>query len=175
MTWHPDDNAKRAHLLEVFRRRGHDTFIESGTFVGGTVAFFLPHARRIVSVEIDRALHARAAKAFEHCPNVWIRLGDATNIIPEAVIESRTAPLVWLDGHYSGGITGRGAEDEPALTILRVLRTTPKPGTTIVIDDLRLFGTEPGWPPLTAMVDTVKGFQGPHHCYAACDALVIEI
>lgn len=138
--WPPPDLVKRLHLLSVFQRRGHDTLVESGTYLGGTVEFFLPHAKRIFTVELDPALYRDAAAKFAPHPAVTVLHGDATDHVPRILAGLRDPALVWLDGHYSGGVTARGAEDEPALTILDALGEQGLPeGSTIVVDDLRGF------------------------------------
>jgi predicted O-methyltransferase YrrM len=71
----PADRAKRRHLLDLFREREHRIFVESGTYLGDTVAAFLPHAGRIFSVEIDPRLHGAAAARFAGEPQVEIILG----------------------------------------------------------------------------------------------------
>ena len=138
--WPPSDDVKRLHLLTLFSERGHEIFIESGTYLGGTVRAFAPHARRIFSIELAPKLYADAAAAFAGVPHVTIIEGDATQHVPRLVADLDEPPLIFLDGHYSCGETACGDEIEPALTIIRLLADQGvPPGTTIVIDDLRSF------------------------------------
>jgi hypothetical protein len=150
----PADRAKRRHLLEVFRGRGHEIFVESGTYLGGTVAFMLPHARRIISVEIEPNLYEAARERFAGETKVELHLGDAAAVIPELVASLNEPALVWLDGHFTGGVnTVQGTAIEPAPTILQSLGDLDLPrGMTVVVDDLRLFGRGDGFPPLDALV-----------------------
>jgi hypothetical protein len=171
----PDPVQKRQHLLEVFTARGHEVLVESGTFLGDTVAFFLPHAERIVSVEVEPTLYADARRRFAPEPKVELILGDALDVIPQVVQVLDRPPLLWLDGHFSGGVTGRGAEIEPAVTIVERLGRIPTPdGITIVIDDLRLFGSEPTFPQLDELLASARGAFPDGRIYAGLDALVIE-
>ncbi len=172
----PAERAKRRHLLSLFEERGHRVFVESGTYLGGTVAFFAPRAERVISVEVDRALYERAAQRFARTPNVQIVFGDALDEIPEIVAGLDAPPLIWLDGHFSDGITSQGAEEEPAGTILQRLGERGVPaGTTIVIDDIRLFGTDPGFPPLADVV-TMLGDSFPGaRVSVGLDALVARL
>lgn len=137
----PPPAAKRAHLLRLLNERGHTVFVEAGTYLGDTVAHMAKHARRVVSVELHDELWARAAERFAGDPNIDIRHGDAGDVVPAVVAELTAPPLIWLDGHYSGEGTALGEENEPAAGILRSLGAVAPAGTTIVIDDLRLFGT----------------------------------
>jgi len=150
----PADRAKRRHVLELFRARGHKVFVEAGTYLGGTVAFMVPHAERIISVEIEPRLYEAARERFARVANVELHLGDAAELIPKLVADLREAPLVWLDGHFTGGVnTDQPEEVEPSPRTLAALGALNLPrGITIVVDDLRLFGRGDGFPSLDALV-----------------------
>lgn len=172
----PSERAKRRHLLSLFEAGGHRVFVESGTYLGGTVAFFMPIAERVVSVEVDRPLYERAARRFAGQPNVEIVFGDALDEIPRIIGELDSPPLVWLDGHFSAGVTGQGAEEEPAGTIIQRLGEHGVPaGTTLVIDDIRLFGTTPGFPPLAEVVVMLGEYFPGARISVGMDALVARV
>ena len=105
----PPPQAKRRQLLRIFQERGHELFVESGTYRGDTVAYFLRHARRIISVEVEPTLHAAAQQRFADEPSVSIVLGDALDVIPSAIEHEAASTLLFLDGHCSGGSPARGA------------------------------------------------------------------
>jgi hypothetical protein len=169
----PSDRAKRRHLQRVFTQRGHAVLVESGTYLGGTVQFMLPFAERIISVEIEPALHEAARRRFAAAPNVDLRLGDGAELIPRIVSELDQAPLLWLDGHFTGGVNTRpGAAIEPAPMILERLGTCP-PGTTIVVDDLRLFGRDNGFPGVDVLVGSARTAFPAATIRVGLDSLVI--
>lgn len=171
----PADRSKRRYLLDIFRRRDHRVLIESGTYLGGTVSFFLPHAEMIYSVEIDEVLFKSAKKRFKNDHNVHLILGDAVNEVPALVARAESAPLLWLDGHFSSGDTGLGAEHEPCVRIINNLSTIDVPnGTTIVIDDLNYFGTNPSFPGLLDLVGAVSSSFNDPRVYVGLNNLVIE-
>jgi hypothetical protein len=171
----PSQRAKQRHLLALMSERGHDMLIETGTYLGETTAYFASRARRVVSIEIEPALHARAARLFADAPSVEILLGDGMEIVPRLVGELESPCLIWLDGHFSGGITGRGELEEPAVEILRRIREqSPPRGMTIVVDDLRLFGSDPAAPGLAALVDAARETFPDAQLTAELDALVIR-
>jgi hypothetical protein len=170
----PAPRTKRRQLLGLFREGRHDVIVESGTYLGGTVAFFVPHASRIVSVEIDPALHARAQQRFSADPNVDLRLGDALEVVPSVIAELDRPCLLWLDGHFSGGITGRGDVDEPAAEILRRLGTIAPPGTTIVVDDLRSFGRDPDAPSLDELLSSARAAFPESRITTGVDCLIVR-
>ena len=171
----PAQRSKRRHLLRLFRERGHQVLIESGTFRGETVRFFLPHASRIVSIEVDPSLHAQAAARFADKPQVEILLGDALKELPRIAGELEEPAMLWLDGHYSGGETGRGEVDEPGVLILDQLGKLGLPkGTTVVVDDVRAFGVLPDFPSLETFVDAARAAFPGAKLTIELDSLVIR-
>jgi hypothetical protein len=172
----PPPRAKRRHLLRLFRERGHDHFVEAGTYLGDTVAAFVPVADRIVSVEMDEVLWRRASARFSQNANVEIVRGDAEEEIPRIVSELGRPALIWLDGHYSGEGTALGRHHEPAVAILGDLgRANVSPGTTIVVDDLRLFGRLPEFPSLESLTSTAREAWPEARIYVGLDSLVIAL
>jgi hypothetical protein len=171
----PAPEAKREHLLELFKARGHRVLLESGTYLGETVEYFVPHAERIISVEVVPELFAGARQRFATDRNVELILGDALHLIPQLVEGLVDPPLIWLDGHYSEGVTGRGDEVEPAASILTLLGSVRKPaGTTVVVDDLRLFSMEPEFPSLDELVARARAGFPQARIRVGLDSLVIE-
>lgn len=172
--WPPPDALKRANLLSLFHARGHGLLIESGTYLGGTVEAFLDVADAIVSIEIEPELHRQAKERFAHAPHVEIVLGDATEHVPALLSMLTEPPLLFLDGHFSHGNTGMGDEVEPAPTILDILGRLALPeGLTIVVDDLRLFGSDPEFPSLDALLGSARRAFPQASIYGDVDSLVI--
>jgi hypothetical protein len=171
----PSDRAKRRFLLRLFKERNHRLLVESGTFLGGTVEYFLPHAERIVSVEIEPELHEAARRRFESSPSVELLLGDALNVIPRVLAEVSEPPLVYLDGHFTGGVNKEPGEAvEPAPGILERLGDLELPsGTSIVVDDLRLFGHGDGFPAVDELTSAARRSFPRAAIYVGIDCLVI--
>jgi hypothetical protein len=171
----PADRAKRRFLLNLFKERNHELFVESGTFLGGTVEYFLPHAKRIVSVEIEPELYEPACRRFESSPSVELVLGDALDVIPRVLAEVSEAPFVYLDGHFTGGVNKEPGElIEPAPGILEKLGDLELPsGTSIVVDDLRLFGRGDGFPALDELTSVARRSFPGAEIYLGIDCLVI--
>jgi hypothetical protein len=171
----PSDRAKRRFLLRLFKERDHKLLVESGTFLGGTVEYFLPHARRIVSVEIEPRLYEAAQNRFKSSPSVELVLGDALEEIPRVLAGVSDPPLVYLDGHFTGGVnTEPGRFVEPAPGILEQLATLGlPPGTTVVVDDLRLFGRGDGFPGVDELTSAARSAFPEAAIYVGVDCLVI--
>lgn len=172
----PSALAKQRHLLRVFRARGHSAFVEAGTYRGQTVAFFVPHARTITSVELHPDLYAAAVERFAGVDSVTLVHGDSLVEIPKIVAASPTPPLVFLDGHYSGKGTAQGVELEPAESTLGALAEAAAPGTTIVIDDLRYFGSgQLGFPQLDAITAAARRAFPASVIRTGLDSIVVEL
>lgn len=173
----PPAIAKQRHLLNVLTSRGHRVFVEAGTYKGETTAFFARRVEQVYSVELHAELFAAAEKRFAKQPNVTLVHGDSLIEIPKIVAGClESPPLVFLDGHFSGVGTAEGMEMEPAESTLRRLSDVTPPGTTIVIDDLRLFGSGlAGFPQLDAITDAARQAFPQALIRAGLDSIVVEI
>jgi hypothetical protein len=171
----PADRAKRRFLLSLFKERNHQLLVESGTFQGGTVEYFVPHADRIISVEIEPALHEAARERFRDTPSVELLLGDAMDLIPQVLEKVAVPPFVYLDGHFTGGVNMQpGKAIEPAPVILSELGGLSLPaGSTVVVDDLRLFGRGDGFPALDELTSAARQSFPDASIYVGIDCLVI--
>lgn len=172
----PPAIAKRRHLLNTLKSRGHRIFVEAGTYKGETTAFLIPHTDQVFSVELHDELYAAAQQRFADHPNVTVIHGDSLVEIPKIVANCSTPPLVYLDGHFSGPGTAEGQEMEPAESTLRRLADVTPAGSTIVIDDLRLFGSGlAGFPQLDAITAAARSTFPTAVIRAGLDSIVVEI
>jgi hypothetical protein len=139
----PHSYSKFRNILSVARKTGAHQFVETGTYLGRTTRWAAAHFERVVTIELDRELAARASNALSGLRNVEVLQGDAVVRLREVMArpETRNA-LVYLDGHFSGGVTARGALDEPACEALEVLVPYREKVRAVVIDDFRTFGIE---------------------------------
>ena len=172
----PPAIAKQRHLLRVFQQRRHEVFVEAGTYKGETTAFFVLYAKHIFTVELHDGLYAAAVRRFADQPNVSLVHGDSLVEIPRVVADCSTPPLVFLDGHFSGAGTAQGTEMEPAEATLGPLSEVTPAGTTIVIDDLRLFGSGKfGFPELDAITSAARRAFPGSNIRTGMDSIVIEV
>lgn len=115
------------------------TFVETGTFVGDTVLALRHSFKRVISIEIDPALHQIAKSRVSGVPNVEMVLGDCVVELPKILSQLDGRAAFWLDGHWSGGVTGRGALDDPILVSLNQIGSHPNKNHVLFIDDARAF------------------------------------
>lgn len=141
----------KAGLLkrEALAYRG-EVLVETGTFLGDTVAALADIFPEIYTIEVEPKLHARAARRFRQQAGVHVVLGDSATRLPAilAGLPQNRRVMFWLDGHYSGGFTGRGADDCPVFDELRAIAASGLEQPLVLIDDARCFGKLPGYPPL---------------------------
>jgi hypothetical protein len=144
------DHAKRYRIT---------TLVETGTYLGDMVSACRGVFERIISIELDPDLHARAKQRFARNPSIELLLGDSGTILRD-VLERQTSPCVfWLDAHYSAGLTAKGRVDSPILEELRLILKHPVAGHVILIDDARAFGSDDAYPSLQALAQWVASLR----------------
>ena len=154
----PPPIAKTLTLVHHLKEYGCPFFVETGTFLGDAVDAIArigaPHGLKAITIELSEELHANALRRFAGRANVECLQGDSGALLPEVVARLTGPALFWLDGHYSGGMTARGAEVCPVMRELAAIFASPIKEHVILIDDIRLFGTE-GYPSVTEITDAV--------------------
>ena len=155
-SWHragcpvpPPNIVKRKFIVRCAREARVRNFVETGTYHGDTVRYVLDDFERIFSIELSEHLAALARRRFSAHKHVSILLGDSGELIHEVLRNLSGPALFWLDGHYSEGETARGIQDTPILRELdAIFGDLPKANHLILVDDARLFGTDPAYPSL---------------------------
>ena len=136
----------KLHNLKTCRDlTGASTVVEIGTFKGVTTKRLSRLFTQVITVEIDESLHVQAKKRCASRTNIELILGDGSKVLSDIASRVKNTVL-FLDGHYSGGVTGQGDEPEPVLKELDSVVPYLDNFNAIVIDDFRLFGVEEGWP-----------------------------
>jgi hypothetical protein len=134
------------------------TWVETGTYLGDTAAFLARHARAVVTIEPEPELFRRAAQRFAGQPKVRVVNGTSEAVLPGLLPELQGPVCFWLDGHYSAGITFRGAQDTPIQQELATIEGhLSRLGSVVVlVDDIRMFtdvARDPAYPPLGVLVE----------------------
>src|SRR5579871_2612293 len=111
----PPPHVKRRFLRSYGRAHGLRLFVETGTYVGDTIAALHGSFEHLHSIELSRELYERVFDRFGDDPKVTLWHGDSGDILPHLLPRLDAPTLFWLDGHYSGGTTARGVEDTPIL------------------------------------------------------------
>jgi hypothetical protein len=164
---------RRAMLVSHARAINAAIFVETGTYKGGTTWCLLGMFRRIVTIEVVPELASLAKERFKRHHPVTVIEGDSAAVLPD-VCKSLDAPtLFYLDGHYSGGITGMGEAECPVIEELRVIFLLVRVPFRIVIDDARLFGSDPAYPTIQSVEAFVKQQNPMMRVRVENDAIVI--
>lgn len=147
----PPETARKQELISRFGlENGADTLVETGTYLGHTIRKQMDRFKDIYSIEIVRDLYDEARREFRSNPKVHLYCGDSgkelRNILRE--IPGDRTVLFWLDGHFSGGITGKGDENSPILQELDAVVSHIRKKCLILIDDARCFSGKGGYPTL---------------------------
>lgn len=157
---------KASHLIKV----GEDvfgtvaykitaTFVETGTADHLTVQALEPFFPRLYTIELDEGFYHQAWCAFMDKPHVTALYGDSKVVLEHLVYRLRGPALFWLDAHYCGGV--KGDEDTPIQTELRhIFQYRQNEKNLILIDDARLFGTDPAYPTIKWVEDFIAAQPG---------------
>jgi hypothetical protein len=163
-------------------------FIETGTSHGDTVrAALAAQFREIYSIELKEELYNECKYKFEK----WIKkgkvklfLGDSSTYLPKILEEVNQSATFWLDAHYSSGNTARGPVDVPLMMELDAISRHYLKSHTILIDDVRLFGSNESEDWTNVNIDSVIKILrkiNPHYSifyekgFCENDVLVAEI
>ena len=146
----------KLHNLKLCRAiTGATTVVEIGTFWGVTAKRLSYLFNKVITVEIHGALYSRALKRCRNRKNIKLIKGDGIEVLTDISPTIKNAVL-FLDGHYSGGITGHGDEPEPVLKELDIIHKHIDNFVAVVIDDFRLFGVENGWPKRSEVLEKAE-------------------
>ncbi len=152
----PPHSFKQALLREYSGKHGLAILVETGTHTGEMVEAMRDEFDEVYSVELSTDLHEKALQRFAGIANVHLIQGDSGARLGEIIHRLSRPALFWLDGHYSAGATARGDKDTPVLAeIAEILRHRPL-GHVILVDDARLFGTDPSYPTVDHLEQIVR-------------------
>jgi hypothetical protein len=113
------------------------TFVETGTYRGGTTFWAADYFEKVFTIEIDEAIsHETSSKIG--CPkNIEFIVGNSKHVLPTLVKEKLSGScFFWLDGHWCMGAGGKEAEC-PLLEELEAIKDIQD--SIIFIDDARCF------------------------------------
>jgi hypothetical protein len=156
MEWHeqgcplpPPYTLKRRVMLDYKSLFKTKVFIETGTFMGDTTWAMSEYFDKLYTIEIDNKLFSMAVERFKDISKIKVVNGDGGTTLPIVLsnIQSDEVCLFWLDGHYSGSITGKGDSNTP---ILKEIESVYNHNINhiILVDDARLFVGKDDYPTL---------------------------
>jgi hypothetical protein len=154
-------------------------FIETGTYRGGTARWAASHFDRVISIEADRELHSAARKRLASYANVDLRLGQSQDVLTTLMSELSRPALVWLDAHWSGGITAGEAAECPLLEEIAAVDAGVMENV-VLIDDARYFLNSPPpphkreqWPSVGVVIEKLRSKFDSYICIT--DDVIIRL
>lgn len=162
---------------------GFEAFIETGTYLGQTTAAMRALFRQVISIELSDRLYEEARKKFADAPNVQLLHGDSACMIDIALDEASGVPaIIWLDAHWSGGVTARSSENTPIMAELESIRRRGRDSDILLIDDIRYFIDLPdgfdtheangGYPSLIKLLEVINSLSGNYRAFIVGDVMV---
>jgi hypothetical protein len=110
-------------------------FVETGTNSGKGVENALDAGfKSVISIEIVKILYDECVKKFEDCDNVKLIHGCSRKKLFPVIKNIKEKMLFWLDGHEY--------HDIPLVEELNQIKSLKRNDHIIMIDDVRMFGTE---------------------------------
>lgn len=135
-------NLAATTTTEVFAKYRNRIFIETGSQYGDGIQKALNAGyEKVYSIELSPTFYNHCVKRFKGNKNVKIILGDSSKELPKLLTEINEPVTFWLDGHYSWKNTARGDTNTPILNELDTIKNHHIKDHTILIDDVRQFGT----------------------------------
>lgn len=153
----PPHSAKQRKIKEIAGLYGCDTFIETGTYLGDTLFSQKNNFKKLISIELSQKLFKAAVSRFKKYPHIQLYHGNSGDVLYRIMPEIKNRALLWLDGHYSGGITAKGKTECPVFRELDAVFSNNDSLHVVMIDDARLFIGKRDYPTIEELKEFIKG------------------
>jgi hypothetical protein len=151
------------------------SFVGTGTCLGDTTAMVRRLGHRVISIELDPAQYARAQHRFRDDPDVVLVHGDCVTALQQVLPRLTRPAVLWLDAHYSGGITAGGPSDDPILACLAELRDQTVRSHSLLIDDVATFDGQRSRPDLVQVMLAIRAINSEYRIRIQGDIIVATV
>lgn len=114
-------------------------FIETGTLNGETIFALEPYFNKLYTIEFSKIYYNHTKNKYTGNKINFI-MGDSSIVFESLLPTIKDKCIFFLDGHWSGGNTGRSNKDCPLYEEIRNINNLFQSDAIIIIDDFRLFG-----------------------------------
>jgi hypothetical protein len=134
------------NILDLFKKNKSDYpyFVETGTYMGETILRFIDDFEKSYTIELSENFFNQFNEKDYNRDKLKSILGDSSKKLKEVIDEIYGNTIFFLDGHFSQCGTAKGEKDVPLFEELKIINNFFKYECLIIIDDLRLFGTNTG-------------------------------
>lgn len=156
----PPPHLVKQRTLQLYAERfGLNILVETGTYYGEMIEAMKHRFDAIYSIELSQELYVQATERFKKFKHIELIQGDSAAALGPIVAGLTQPALFWLDGHYSGGVTARGSNDTPIDEEISHILSAPCREHVMILDDARLFGTDPAYPSQEALFKRIRSIR----------------
>lgn len=148
-----------------------DTLIETGTYLGDMTYAQRKLFKKIYTIELSKPLYEKAVKRFRKYTNIEVLQGDSGIVLGSLMKIINGKTIFWLDGHYSGGVTAKGAKESPVMQELSIILNSPYEHV-VLIDDAREFNGTNDYPQLEELSTEVLKSRYPNSVIDVKDDII---
>ena len=169
----PPHIIKQRNLIRYAEKYQLKILVETGTYSGDMIEAMKGHFAHIYSIELEKVLCDRARERFKKESHIELIHGDSGRELGKVINKLNHPALFWLDGHYSGGETAMGEKETPIYEELRHVLADCR-SYVIIIDDARLFGSDPAYPSLPELEGFIRAMRPEMKISVADDSIRVE-